>query len=171
MASPVRISTSAARGQGQCGPQSLEAIGLVGPHARFQPAVLIGVVHVDRAPVEAAACRDGRDHGGDRRVATRPAREAHGRRATDGTAGFVGVVVAVEQQVEPGARADVEVGERADLVGEQPEGGQQEVAASDLVGLRAARRQQADEPSRCAAQKRRSAGTGSVMSGAGVRFG
>ena len=54
---------------------------------------------------------------------------------------FVAVPVAVEEEIEPGARTDVEVGERTDLVGEQAERGQQQRAAADLVGLRAPARQ------------------------------
>ena len=60
------------------------------------------------------------------------------RRRADRSAGLVAVPVAVEEQIEPGARPDVEVGERADLGREQPERGQQQRAAADLVGLGAA---------------------------------
>ena len=72
---------------------------------------------------------------------TRGARATGHRRA----AGVVVVLVAVEEQVEAGARADVEVGERADLGGDEAEGRQQQAAAADLVGLRATGRQQAGQ--------------------------
>ena len=129
-------------GELQRRPQPLEPVGLVGPHAGLQPAPLVGVVDVDRRAVEPAALDDlghRRRHG---HPAPRPALQVDRRRAADLAAGDVGVVVSVEQQVQPGARADVEVGERADLGGEHPERRQEQGAAPDLVGLRAARRQQ-----------------------------
>ena len=79
-----------------------------------------------------------RQRGGELDAAPGLARQRDGRRTAQLAARDVQVVVAVEQQVEPGAGADVEVGERADLGGDDAERRQQQGAAPDLVRLRAA---------------------------------
>ena len=72
------------------------------------------------------------------------------------------------------ARADVEVTERSDLVGEEAERRQEDRAASDLVGLRRACGQERPQASECDWTKRLNVGISDRSSGdrgADVRFG
>ena len=132
----------------QCGSQPLEPVRLVGPDAGLEPAGLLLVVRVDRCPVEPPTPHDLRHGARNRHVASGATREDHRRRIADradlavGVLRLVPVAVAGQEEVEPGAGADVEMGHRADLGGDESERWEQQCAPPDLVGLCAARPQQ-----------------------------
>ena len=107
-------------------PQPIEPIGLVGPDAGLEPARRRLVVQRHRSRIDPAGHGDGRQRVRDRHVAAGPARQQHGRRRANLAARLVAVLVAVEQEIEPGTGADVEVGQRADLGGDEAERRQQQ---------------------------------------------
>ena len=66
--------------------KAVKSVGLVGPHARLQPAGLVVVGDIDRCDVDATARPDTRHRGRHRRSAARPGRQHDRRRSTDGAA-------------------------------------------------------------------------------------
>ena len=124
------------------GLQPLDPVGLVGPDACRQPARRLVVVDVHGRAVEPDPLDDARHRGGELDAPSCIAAHRDGRRTAQLTSRRVHVLVAVEHQVEAGAGADVDVGERPDLGGDDAEGRHQQRAAPDLVRLRAARDEQ-----------------------------
>ena len=113
----------------------MEPFRLVGPHARLEPARRVGVGEVDRGPVETDPGGDGWVPRRDGDVATRPTLEHDGRRAADASSRHVPALVAIEEQREPGAAADVDERQGTDVVGDETEDRGQCRAPTDLVGL------------------------------------
>jgi tyrosyl-tRNA synthetase len=128
-----------------CRAEAFEAFDLVGPHAGLQPSGLQRVADVDRFGVEADRRGDRWVGQGNRHVAAGRAGDRHRRAGGHRPAGVVHEVVVGDQQVESGAGADVDVGERATFVGEGAQRRDEQRASSDLVGLCPPRRQQNDE--------------------------
>ena len=131
---------------GQCGPQALEAGGIVRPQTSQQPAGLVIRERVDRRKVQP----DPLGHGGQAEV--RQACEAVPHRALEGDSGVrhsgskdrvagigpVGVGVVVEKEVEAGRSTEVEQGKRlvpGVLRSNVAEAGEKRGTTTDLVGL------------------------------------
>ena len=116
--------------------QHLDALALLGPHERLEAQALVGVGHVERRQVAAAPLGDTHRRVEVGRRATPLGRELErrGRRAPAVVA--QPVAIAVPQQVQPGARADLEQPQRqAGVVRDPQEAAQQRRAAAYLIGL------------------------------------
>ena len=101
---------------------------------------------VDRRPVETDPGADDGVSGGHRDITARAALEHYLRWRADRSTRFVAALVAIEEQREPSAAADVDEGERAGLAGDEAEQRQDRCATTDLVGLRRSGGEQTGEP-------------------------
>ena len=126
----------------------LDPGALLRPQARLEPSGLHDVGDVDRLEIEPDA-RGHRWHlrrDGDRHATAHLARQLHRRGTADPTARLVAVGVAVEQQVQPRARADLDQTQGpAGVVGHTGQSGEEGRAPADFVGLGRAGGEQALE--------------------------
>mgnify|MGYP003333970109 CR=1 FL=1 len=109
--------------QFDCGHEAGEAVGLIGPHACFEPANLVVVEHVDGRHVEADRTSDARNRSGYRYGASGGTHDCHCAWPADRASWFELVLVAGEEQVQSCAGSDVDVCQCTHLAFEHAEHG------------------------------------------------